>query len=190
MKKTAFTIWVGMGIAVACAPDDPAGQQELQPGEAQTADAEFGRLNPLAPPETEHWGRLAGVWSCTIPTTTPDGAPGQSRATWTWRYILDGHAVQDVYVGHRGQGQPDFYGTGVRIYHPGTETWEISWIANSPSTGIAPRITRFTATSEGGDIVMRRAEGDPEWRVVFHDIGDDTFAWRSEPSGQTMTCAR
>jgi hypothetical protein len=39
-------------------------------------------------------------------------------------------------------------------------------------------------------VVMRRSNGDPAWRTVFYDIRPESFAWRSEPSGQTMTCAR
>jgi hypothetical protein len=29
-----------------------------------------------------------------------------------------------------------------------------------------------------------------DWRTVFHDIGEESFAWMSERSGQTMTCER
>jgi hypothetical protein len=150
----------------------------------------FGQLNPNAPPETAQWGQLAGAWDCTIPSTAADGTVREGKATWTWSYIIDGYAVQDIYVGHRTDGRADFYGTGVRTYHPELKKWEIMWTANTTPEGETSKMTLFEATYQNEQIVMKYVEGDPEWRVVFFDITDDSFEWMNEPSGQRMRCER
>ena len=150
------------------------------------APTAYGTLSPTAPVETEHWGQLAGAWQCVVSTPAGGDSTTTSEATWTWRYVLDGHAVQDVYASRSSA----FRGTGLRIYHPHRGEWEISWIANSQTTDSTSRVSQFTATSTRDEVVMRRANGDPTWRTVFHDIQRDRFSWYSEPSGQTMLCTR
>jgi hypothetical protein len=185
----AVTLLLVVGLASSCAPADRSSDAQLEDAPTVMAEADFGSLSPLAPGETAQWGQLAGVWECLVSTPVEGGPARSSRATWTWRYTLDGHAVQDVYVGHREDDRPDFYGTGIRIYHPGNASWEISWMANSAASGDAPRITPFTATFEDEEIVMRRGD-DPAWRTTFFDMDEESFSWASEPSGQTMTCTR
>ena len=174
---------IALALTLSCQADGNNGTRADDPA---IAPPDFGTLNPTAPPETRHWGQLAGVWGCVVSTPADGGPVTESTATWTWRYILDGHAVQDVYA----SGTSSFRGTGTRIYHSSTASWEISWTANSPPAAGVPRITRFTATSTDNEVVMRRGNGDPNWRTVFYDIGPERFAWLSEPSGQTMVCER
>ena len=61
-----------------------------------SAEHPFGQLNPKAPPETAHWGQLAGAWDCSLTIRDEDGNVTLRKATWTWAYILDGYAVQDT----------------------------------------------------------------------------------------------
>ncbi len=106
----------------------------------------------------------------------------ESRARWTWEYILGGVGVRDVYHGLDADGNPRFRGTAIRVYDPETEAWEIAWGDDASRS-----IRRYSATYSDGRMVMRR-EDDPEWRTVFHDITDTRFDWLNEPSGQRMRC--
>jgi hypothetical protein len=174
----------------SCAPDSPDVDRVADQTSVSVTVDGFGSLNATAPPETAHWGQLVGMWDCVIATPGSSDQVEQSRATWTWRYVLDGHAIQDVYIGHRTDGRPDFYGTGLRVFNPGDGVWEVSWVVNTIGELVGPRTTRFSATSTDEEVVMRRASGDPEWKVVFYDFTEGSFAWRNEPSGQTMSCTR
>ena len=141
----------------------------------------FGTLHENAPPETAHWGQLAGVWDCSL-------AAG-SHATWTWAYILDGYAVQDTYVGAPREDGSAFHGTGLRVYNAAREKWDIAWTANATADDMT--VTRYEATSGPREVVMAYSDGEePEWRTTFSNIERDSFEWSNEPSGQTMRCTR
>lgn len=154
-----------------------------------THDNRFGRLNPQAPPETAQWGQLAGVWDCTLRSVTADSTIDERKATWTWAYVIDGHAVQDVYIGPRPAG-PAFHGSGMRKYNPTQQRWEIIWIDSNPRpANRGQEIRTYSATYVNEQIVMRQ-DGDSDWRTVFYDITGQTFEWMNEPSQQRMRCER
>jgi hypothetical protein len=158
--------------------------------ETSQGDRTFGELSPEAPPETGQWGQLAGAWDCTIRSIGSDGIARESNAVWTWRYILGGHAVQDVYVGLNEAGEPSFRGTGLRVYNPWKGLWEITWAASSGPNQDGDSFSTYVATYELDQIVMRYADGDSTWRTTFHDIEEDAFEWRNEPSRSRMRCER
>lgn len=153
----------------------------------------YGRLHPDAPPETEHWGRLAGEWECSIEALLPSGNWVQGgKATWIWKYILDGFAVQDLWF-QKWIDLPqsvasinrDMSGTNIRMYLPAENCWEAVWFANGRNI-----TSRFSATSGPEQIVMT-GEGAPGLtRITFHDITKNSFEWKSETSqdeGETWT---
>lgn len=146
----------------------------------------YGRLNPQAPPETEHWGRLAGEWKCTIEVPLPDGKWVQGgKAKWVWKYILDGFAVQDLWYQNWIDLPPtiasinrDAAGTNIRMYLPAEKRWEAVWFNNGKNT-----TSRFEAVSDEKRIVMtgENAQGDLS-RITFFNITQDAFDWKSERS--------
>jgi hypothetical protein len=63
------------------------------PATAENA-AQYGHLNPKAPPETQQFAFIVGAWTCKTRFMKPDGSGfSEGKATWTGRYILDGWAV-------------------------------------------------------------------------------------------------
>ena len=157
---------------------------------APAAAGEFdpGSRHPEAPPETEQFGRLAGVWDVEMSVRKDDGSwpePGQGkRVEWRFRYILDGWAIQDEWIAP----PPDVsteddqrqLGTNIRIYDPKAGHWDSAWISNTQQ-----KVSTFEAVAEESDrIVMTgtHASGRPS-RVTFYDITDDRFEWRMELQG-------
>jgi len=87
--------------------------------------ADFGHLNPDAPPETSQFAFLVGQWDCAVHTMNPDGETFRdSTATWTGYYILDGWAIKDDWMTRRPDGTA-FHGTNIRSFNPRTHTWDI-----------------------------------------------------------------
>lgn len=62
------------------------------------------------------------------------------------------------------------YGTTLRVYNPGTHTWDIAYCY----TG---RIMRFEARKQGDIIVLTGVE-DERRKWVFAKIEDDYFHWQ------------
>ena len=150
-----------------------------------------GARHEKAPPETEQFGRLAGLWTVETEMAGMTGelvksAPG----IWAWKYALDGFAVQDVFY-HGADSLPpymaalgrDYLLTANRIYDVAGKSWRVAWMANGAGAAMGADFGTFTATLEGDEIVMTSPPGAfGLQRVVFSEIGDDSFRWRSEYS--------
>ncbi len=100
---------------------------------------DFARLLHADGPNPEHaaalqlYGRFVGDWDAEITARGADGtkhtAPGEIHFGW----VLEGRAVQDVWIIPRPAGAPAFpiagnwYGTTLRVYDPAISAWRISW---------------------------------------------------------------
>lgn len=106
------------------------------------------------------------------------GAARKVAGEWIFARVLDGSAVQDVFiVPSRAQRlanpQPDAeYGTTVRIYNPANGTWDVFY-------GCSGTALRLTARKEGGAIVLTE-NGEGRMRYLFSQITESSFLWRKE----------
>ncbi|KAA3660389.1 MAG: hypothetical protein DWQ10_06760, partial [Calditrichaeota bacterium] len=146
----------------------------------------FGTLHPDAPPETEQFGQLAGVWHCVNHAWFNGRWVSGWPATWAWKYVLDGFAVQDLWFQHEDNFPPvaprrgrDLSGTNLRMYNPALGKWEMTWFANGANSS-----SYFTATFENGEIIMipTHTSVNPKQksRIIFSNITKDHFDWRRE----------
>jgi len=152
---------------------------------ANNKEFPYGRLHPQAPAETEHWGRLAGEWDCTLDFYSNNTwLKNVGRAKWIWKYTLDGFAVQDLWFQRWIDAPPaaavqnrDFAGINFRMYLPAENRWEAVWFTNNGNT-----TSRFDATSSEEKVVMTGTTPTGLSRITFFDITDTTFEWKSETS--------
>lgn len=165
------------------------------------AEYPFGKLHPDAPPETEQWGQLAGVWECTNFAFVNGQWFSGWKATWAWRYILDGFAVQDVWHQKQENLPPpratlprDFVGTNIRIYDRVKQKWQVMWFHNGQLPGGSGNATsQFEAEFIDGQIIMTPVNppaSGPQTRNVFYNITKVSFEWKSETlneDGETWT---
>ncbi len=136
--------------------------------------------NPEAPKQVQQYGQLQGSWSCVGTNLQPDGTWQSSgpAATWSWYYVLDGYAVQDVWKPAAGA-----VGTNLRTYDAEADKWYMVW-----ATSAQARFDEFEATFDDGNIVMtgdRWARGSiPQHaaRITFHNISKQRFDWKYESS--------
>jgi hypothetical protein len=67
-------------------------------------------------------------------------------------------------------------GTNLRIYNSDEEQWHMAWIDTTNR-----RVATFTATQEGGKIVMTGRNGSGrQVRNTFSNITPQTFDWTQE----------
>ncbi len=157
---------------------------ELTDFVANNEEYPYGRLHPKAPPETEHWGRLAGEWDCSVSVPINGRWVQGGQSKWVWKYILDGFAVQDLWYTKWINVQPnlahihrDAMGTNIRMYKPDEGKWEAVWFANGSNT-----TSHFEAVSDGETVVMTDVTRSPWVRITFYDMTDESFDWKSETS--------
>jgi hypothetical protein len=128
---------------------------------------------------------VLGDWEVEVIDYAPDGRRLTSRGEWHFAWVLEGRAIQDVFIvpplESRRPGQAtanNRYGTTLRVYDPAADVWRITWI--NPVSGIH---TNLVARREGNEIVHEGNDGDgSRMRWIFSDITPTTFRWRGERS--------
>ena len=126
------------------------------------------------------FGQFVGDWDIVEARyPQPDGTEIKRKGEIHFGWILDGRAIQDVWMTH--QEKPPRAvpaGTTIRFYDSKTDAWHCIWI--SPLHGI---IQTFLARKVSDEIVLegKSKEGFPE-RWIFSEITGNSFRWRSVES--------
>ncbi|WP_439500062.1 hypothetical protein [Bosea sp. (in: a-proteobacteria)] len=119
------------------------------------------------------YGWLIGAWTMDAVIHADDGARHEGRGEIRFGWVLEGRAIQDVWV------LPGFfYGTTLRVYDPALDAWHILW-----SDPLKQYYTRQIGRADGRDIVQHGVLEDGtaiRWR--FTEITPDTFRWLGELS--------
>ena len=136
--------------------------------------------------DLELYGQFVGDWDTDIVTYTSDGARHQGQGEIHFGWILEGRAIQDVWMiprlEDRRPGAPvmpvagNWYGTTLRIYDPALGAWRIYWI--DPATN---SYYQQIGRRQGADIVQ---EGTTDTgalsRWSFTEITPRSFHWQGE----------
>ena len=139
---------------------------------------------PADGPASEHreklelFGQFVGDWEIVESRyLQPNGEWERSRGEVHWRWILEGRAVQDIWMSYdEDEGRMVSAGTTVRFYDPSIDAWHSVWL--SPLQGA---VKAFVGRRVGNEIVLEgaREDGVPV-RWIFSEITRDSFRWRGE----------
>lgn len=142
-----------------------------------------------APGEAEKlqlYAFLIGRWEFDITTFEPGGAEHRGQGEIHAGWVLEGRALQDVWMIPRRADRPapplpvagNWYGTTLRIYDPRLDAWHILW--SDPATQF---YARQVGRAQGDRIVQEgRHDSGVILRWSFSDITADAFRWRGEHS--------
>ena len=133
----------------------------------------------------ELYAFLVGSWSLAARYPQPDGSDLRSTGELHAGWVLEGRAIQDVWIVPargiaRGQlpAAAEFYGSTLRVYDPGLDAWHILW-----SDPVKQLYTRQIGRARGNDIVQDgKADSGDLMRWSFLDIAPDSFRWLGERS--------
>ena len=129
---------------------------------------------------------LIGAWEFDLVEFLPDGKERRRPGEWHFAWVLEGRAIQDVWmVPPRGAAragdaatQANYYGSTLRTYDPRIEAWRIQW-----TDPVAQIYLSMIGRKEGTAIVqLGKASDGTLVRWSFHDISARSFVWRSELS--------
>ncbi|RKH47470.1 hypothetical protein D7X96_18825 [Corallococcus interemptor] len=128
------------------------------------------------------FGWLVGGWAGTIQDHDADGSVRESQGEWWFHWVLDGRALQDVFIvpsrhapPQSGPGANQRYGTTVRTFDRAADKWQITWV--SPTGGA---INRLAGGRDGDRLVLLGEHHGKPIRWSFSDVGPDRFTWRGE----------
>lgn len=142
--------------------------------------------SPEIPESADVYGWLIGSWELDIRHYRVDVAARGLKGEVHFGWVLEGRAVQDVWImPRRAERTADvdkaanMYGTTLRAWDASIQAWRITW--NNPVTGQRDeQIGRWS----GKDIVQVGAHSDgTPTRWMYTEITPDSFRWTGEALG-------
>jgi hypothetical protein len=127
--------------------------------------------------QARQFDRFAGAWDVDYCTIRDDGSRENTRGQLLADWILDGRALQDIWIVFPAAGADRFMGTTIRFYDAGRKTWRVTWV--SP---MAEAVTLLEGVEASGRIVLHAESPRGRLRWTFSDITDQAFVWRGELS--------
>lgn len=127
------------------------------------------------------YGQFVGSWDLDIDWFPPGETDRHERGEWHFGWVLDGRAVQDVWIFPARRGSApgwQFYGSTFRYYDPALDAWHITYFEPT-----RPFVIRQVGRSADADIVQLADEADGitrRWRFV--EITQRSFRWIGEMS--------
>jgi len=144
------------------------------------------------PPQLDAYGWLVGSWELDVvhywsTNVSARGIKAEMHAGW----VLEGHAVQDVWIMPRRSDRTvpldkkfNMYGTTLRVWDATIQGWRITW-RNPAGDHHEDQIGRRV----GKDVVQLGVRPDgTQTRWKFVEIAEDSFHWLGEslgPGGKT-----
>ncbi|WP_156938231.1 hypothetical protein [Mesorhizobium sp. WSM3626] len=122
------------------------------------------------------YGWLIGSWEMDTVRHLDDGTIQKWTGECHFGWVLEGRAIQDIWIRPRRPARPTMYGTTLRIFDPGIGGWHIIW--NDP---LNQDYSRQIGRAEGKDIVQIGDDSrglQTRWR--FTGITANSFHWIGE----------
>src|SRR5580698_10620190 len=129
------------------------------------------------PPEADLYGWLIGSWDLDVPHYA--GAKAALKGEVHFKWVLEGRAVQDVWIMPRERkqvGERNMYGTTLRVWDPSLQAWRITWV-NPVSMHREEQVGRWS----GRDVLQIGCRWDvTPTRWSYTEITADSFHWLVE----------
>jgi hypothetical protein len=128
-------------------------------------------------PQARAFDNFVGSWQTRYSFIQADGSRLHSTGQLLVAWVLDGRALQDLWIGIPPGQSTRWIGTTLRFYDTARKTWRVTWI--SP---FARAVTMLEGGKEDQRIVLRGDSPQGKLRWSFDDITADRFVWRGELS--------
>ena len=149
------------------------------PREAMITALGSANPNPSMGEEAQTFDRLVGTWDAEFSFHRDDGTVYHKKGEIRFGWVMDGMAIQDLWIGYPPEGQKDrSIGTTFRFFDTKLKQWRIVFIN--------PRFN-YLVTAQGGRegdrIVLHGVDTDGlPLRWTFSEITSESFHWQGEKS--------
>ena len=147
---------------------------------------DFGRIHPHAPAALGRFAFLVGRWRCDARVKLESGEWQAFHATWSGRFILDGHAIADEYRMTDASGVSIVLGLNLRTYDAGRQAWNMKWLNALAGTWVDLGPEELGGVDDHGqsiEYVFREPmAGHSFTRATYTNISDRHFTWRGAQS--------
>jgi hypothetical protein len=139
--------------------------------------------HPSLGDQAQVFGRLVGTWDGEYTEFSKDGKATRSTGEWIFGWVMDGLAIQDLFIIHpSAAGKQRYIGTTLRFFDPKTKTWSVTFI--DPEYGA---IETLTGGAVGDDrvVLLSKDEDGKQRRWSLDDIRPDSWIFRDEASSDS-----
>ncbi|MCO4316375.1 hypothetical protein M8997_004210 [Phyllobacterium sp. 21LDTY02-6] len=126
--------------------------------------------------DMELYGWLIGSWEMETIHHLHDGTTQTSTGEIHFDWVLEGRAIQDIWIRPKRPAPSTMYGTTLRVFDPEIDGWHIIW-----SDPLNQDYSRQIGRAEGKDIVQLGEDSrglKARWR--FTEITANSFHWIGE----------
>jgi len=135
--------------------------------------------NPSIGEEAKTFDRLVGTWDADFSFYRADGSVFHKKGELLFGWVMDGHAVQDLWIGYPTEGHKErTIGTTIRFFDTALKQWRVIFV--NPQFNY---VVTAQGGREGDRIVLhgRDTDGLPI-RWTFSEMKPDSFQWQGEKS--------
>jgi len=135
--------------------------------------------NPSIGDEAKTFDRLVGTWDADFSFHRADGSVSHKKGELLFGWVMDGHALQDLWIGYPTEGQKErTIGTTIRFFDTALKQWRVVFV--NPQFNY---VVTAQGGREGDRIVLhgRDTDGLPI-RWTFSEMTQDSFHWQGEKS--------
>jgi hypothetical protein len=134
-----------------------------------------------------HWAirgkilaRFVGTWDGEYNEFSKDGKATHSSGEWVFGWVMDGRAIQDLFIIHPSTAHREgFIGTTLRYFDPKSGTWSVTFI--DPENGAVETLKGGAVGDDRIVLLSQNTDGKVS-RWSFEDIRPDSWVFRDERS--------
>jgi hypothetical protein len=180
LLASVFLVWTSLSIGDAAATGSDTTAAATDPRLDMVAALKALDPHPSLGDQAKVFGRFVGTWDGEYTEFSKDGKVSRSSGEWVFGWVMDGRAIQDLFVIHPSAARSERYmGTTLRYFDTKSGTWTVTFIdpendAIETLTGGAVGADRIVLLSANADGKQRR------WSLV--DIRPDSWIFLDEAS--------
>jgi hypothetical protein len=130
--------------------------------------------------EPKALGRVVGTWDVEYTDYLKDGTTSHRTGEFIVGWVLDGRAVQDLWiVNPSAAGKDREVYTTLYYFEPKSRTWHATFVDPEDAS-----VLSFTGGAAGNDrfVLETQDVNSKQTRWSFNDVRADSFIWRDEQS--------
>jgi hypothetical protein len=193
MKKSTFTQWFAVWLLAAgflwWAGFSNRSAAAAEKGQnAPAADPRLDMVTVLQArgphsslgDQAKDFGRFVGTWDGEYNEFSKDGKATHSSGEWIFGWVMDGRAIQDLFIIHPSTAHKEgFIGTTLRYFDPKSGTWSVTFI--DPENGAVETLKGGALGDDRIVLLSQNTDGKMS-RWSFEDIRPDSWVFRDERS--------
>src|SRR3984893_6244056 len=175
---SGLLVWSSLGISDAAATGRDATTPATDPRLDMVAGLQAMGPHPSLGEQAQVFGRFVGIWDGEYTEFSKDGKTTHSSGEWIFGWVMDGRAIQDLFIIHPSAARKEKYiGTSLVYFGPDFGTWSVTFV--DPENGSVATLTGGAV--EDGRIVLHSQNKDgKETRWSFDEIRPDSWVFRDE----------